>query len=77
MAFRDDVSREAAVKKMSEQIDQQVGTLTALVNNAGMLETQMRVEAMDAACLQRVLTTNVISYFLCTKEAIKKQFNYK
>jgi NAD(P)-dependent dehydrogenase (short-subunit alcohol dehydrogenase family) len=42
------------------------------VNNAGMLEKQMRVEAMDAARINRVLTTNVTSYFLCAREALKR-----
>jgi NAD(P)-dependent dehydrogenase (short-subunit alcohol dehydrogenase family) len=48
------------------------GNLTALVNNAGILEIQMRVEDMDAARLQRVFNNNIVSYFLCTKEAIRR-----
>ena len=45
---------------------------TALVNNAGILETQMRVEAMDAARLQRVFATNVVGSFLCAREAVRR-----
>jgi len=41
-----------------------------LVNNAGVLETQMRVESMDAARLARVFATNVTGSFLCAREAI-------
>ena len=48
------------------------GRVTALVNNAGILETQMRVEAMDAARLQRVFATNVIGAFLCAREAVRR-----
>ena len=48
------------------------GPLTALVNNAGILERQMRVEAMDAARLQRVFATNVTGSFLCAREAVRR-----
>jgi NAD(P)-dependent dehydrogenase (short-subunit alcohol dehydrogenase family) len=42
------------------------------VNNAGILETQMRVDAMSAARLHRVLSTNVIGAFLCAREAVRR-----
>ena len=43
-----DVAQEADVVRLFETCDRELGTVTALVNNAGILETQMRVEAMDA-----------------------------
>ena len=46
--------------------------MTALVNNAGILETQMRVEAMDAARITRILATNVVGAFLCAREAVRR-----
>jgi NAD(P)-dependent dehydrogenase (short-subunit alcohol dehydrogenase family) len=46
--------------------------MSALVNNAGVLETQSRVESMDAARLQRVFSTNVIGPFLCAREAVRR-----
>ena len=49
-----------------------LGRLSALVNNAGILETQMRVESMDAARLHRVLSTNVVGAFICAREAVKR-----
>ena len=48
------------------------GPLAGLVNNAGILETQMRVEAMDAARLQRVFATNVVGAFICAREAVRR-----
>ena len=45
---------------------------TALVNNAGILETQTRVEHMDAARLQRVFATNVTGAFICAREAVRR-----
>ena len=50
----------------------QLGVLTALVNNAGILEKQTRVEQMDAARLDRVFATNVRGAFLCAREAVRR-----
>lgn len=67
-----DVSIEADVIRLFETADARLGRLSALVNNAGILETQMRVEAMDAGRLHRVLATNVVGPFLCAREAVKR-----
>ena len=53
-------------------IDARLGPLTGLVNNAGILLPQMLVEQMDAERINRLLTTNVTSYFLCCRAAIKR-----
>jgi NAD(P)-dependent dehydrogenase (short-subunit alcohol dehydrogenase family) len=71
LAVQADVSEEAGVVKLFAAADA-LGRLVGLVNNAGILERQMRVETMDAARLQRVLATNVIGPFLCAREAIKR-----
>jgi NAD(P)-dependent dehydrogenase (short-subunit alcohol dehydrogenase family) len=55
-----------------EACDRELGIVTALVNNAGVLEKQMRVESMDAARLQRVLSTNVVGAFICAREAVRR-----
>jgi NAD(P)-dependent dehydrogenase (short-subunit alcohol dehydrogenase family) len=67
-----DVSREGDVVRLFEECDARLGRLTALVNNAGVLETQARVDAIDAARLSRVLATNVIGSFLCAREAVRR-----
>jgi len=67
-----DVAIEAEVLRLFEACDSAFGRLDALVNNAGILEKQMRVEAMDAARLQRVFATNVTGSFLCAREAVKR-----
>lgn len=72
IAVAADVAVEAEVVRLFETVDRQLGTLTALVNNAGILETQMRVEDMDAARLNRVLTANVTSCFVCAREALRR-----
>jgi NAD(P)-dependent dehydrogenase (short-subunit alcohol dehydrogenase family) len=55
-----------------ERTDRELGPVTALVNNAGILAQQQRVEAMDAARLNRILATNVTGSFICAREAIKR-----
>jgi NAD(P)-dependent dehydrogenase (short-subunit alcohol dehydrogenase family) len=67
-----DVAIEADVVRLFEACDRELGRVTALVNNAGILETQMRVDAMDAARLQRVFAANVTGSFMCAREAVKR-----
>jgi NAD(P)-dependent dehydrogenase (short-subunit alcohol dehydrogenase family) len=67
-----DVSVEAEVVRLFETVDARLGRLTALVNNAGILETQSRLDQLDAARLSRVFATNVIGAFLCAREAVKR-----
>ena len=70
IAIAADISVEADVLRLYESIDRQLGPITALVNNAGILERQGRVQSIDAARLQRVFATNVIGSFLCAREAV-------
>ncbi len=72
IAVKADVADETQVLHMFEAIDRELGRLDVLVNNAGMLEQQMRLEQMDAARWSRVLGANVIGSFLCAREAIKR-----
>ncbi|MEB0010258.1 SDR family oxidoreductase [Glaciimonas sp. Gout2] len=72
IAVAADVAVESDVVKLFETVDTKLGTLTALVNNAGILETQMRLEQMDAARLQRIFATNVVGSFICAREAVKR-----
>jgi NAD(P)-dependent dehydrogenase (short-subunit alcohol dehydrogenase family) len=72
VAVQADVSSEADVTRLFEECDTWLGRLTALVNNAGILETQARVEAIDAARLHRVLATNVVGPFLCSGQAVRR-----
>jgi NAD(P)-dependent dehydrogenase (short-subunit alcohol dehydrogenase family) len=67
-----DVSAEADVLRLFDAVDARLGRLTALVNNAGILETQSRVDEIDAARLGRIFATNVTGAFLCAREAVKR-----
>jgi NAD(P)-dependent dehydrogenase (short-subunit alcohol dehydrogenase family) len=72
IAVAADVSVEGDVQRLFATVDDTLGPLTALVNNAGILETQMRVDAMEAARLQRIFATNVVGPFLCAREAVRR-----
>jgi NAD(P)-dependent dehydrogenase (short-subunit alcohol dehydrogenase family) len=72
IAVAADVSVEADVVHLFETSDRLLGRLRGLVNNAGVLETQMRVEQMDAARLQRIFATNIAGSFLCAREAVRR-----
>ena len=67
-----DVSIETDVLRLFQTIDERLGPLRALVNNAGVLETQTRVDSIDAARIGRVFATNVTGAFLCAREAVKR-----
>ncbi len=72
IAVAADVASEADVLRLFETVDTRLGRLSALVNNAGILEQQTTVLKMDAGRLQRVLATNVIGAFLCAREAVRR-----
>jgi NAD(P)-dependent dehydrogenase (short-subunit alcohol dehydrogenase family) len=72
LAIAADVGVEHEVTRLFEQIDAQLGPISALVNNAGILDQQMRVDSMDAARLQRIFTTNIVGPFLCAREAVRR-----
>jgi NAD(P)-dependent dehydrogenase (short-subunit alcohol dehydrogenase family) len=72
VAVPGDVAAEPDVLRLFAECDRSLGPLTALVNNAGVVLSQSRVEAMDAARLQRMFATNVIGAFLCAREAIRR-----
>lgn len=71
-ALAADVANEEDVLRLFREVDDAFGRLDVLVNNAGILERQMRLEDMDVARLQRVFAVNVTGTFLCCREAVKR-----
>ena len=72
IAVQADTSVEADVVRLFGTMDKELGRVTALVNNAGIVQRQSRVEDMDAARIQRMMAVNVLGPFLCAREAIKR-----
>jgi len=72
IAVQADIVVEDEVVRLFETVDRELGPLTALVNNAATLESQMRLEQMDAARMQRMFATNAIGTMLCAREAVRR-----
>ncbi|MBG9998272.1 SDR family oxidoreductase [Pseudoalteromonas sp. NSLLW24] len=70
-----DVSLEADVLALFMHIDKVFGRLDVLINNAGILKPQMPLLEMSAERINEVLTTNITSAFLCSREVIKRMGN--
>ena len=70
-AVAGDVAREADVVRMFDEA-QKLAPLRALVNNAGILERQGRLDEMEAARFERVFATNITGAFLCAREAVRR-----
>ncbi len=67
-----DISNESDVIKLFKIVDKELGTVSALVNNAGILEQQMRIDEIDSARVNRVFAVNVIGSIICCREAVKR-----
>ncbi|WP_077037987.1 SDR family oxidoreductase [Pelomonas sp. KK5] len=67
-----DVSDEAQVRAMFTRIDEELGRLDALVNNAGIVARAARLDEMSVERWQRVFGVNVIGTLLCSREAVKR-----
>lgn len=70
IAVGGDVAVEAEVLQLFRTVDSELGALAALVNNAGILERQTRVENLSADRMARVFATNVVGSILCAREAV-------
>jgi NAD(P)-dependent dehydrogenase (short-subunit alcohol dehydrogenase family) len=71
VAVQGDVANEGDVVRLFETCRTELGVPVGLVNNAGIVALQSRVEDMDAARLQRVFAVNITGCFLCAREAVK------
>jgi NAD(P)-dependent dehydrogenase (short-subunit alcohol dehydrogenase family) len=72
IAIQADVGEERDVVRLFDEATETLGALSALVNNAGILESQMRVSDLDAARLERIFRVNVTGAFLCAREAVRR-----
>lgn len=72
IAVRADVAIEADIVAMFARIDAELGVITALVNNAGIIQPQMNLVDMDAARINKIMTVNVTGTMICCREAAKR-----
>lgn len=71
-AFQADVSKEKEIIRLFEEVDEEFCNLTSLVNNAGILEQQCRLENITWQRLHRIFEVNTLGSFICCREAIKR-----
>ena len=71
IAVRGDVASEPDVIRLFATRQAELGVPVGLVNNAGVVALQSRVENMTAERLQRVFAVNIVGSFLCAREAVK------
>ena len=72
IAVQGDVASEADILAMFQAVDTQLGRLSALVNNAGVVDVTARVDAMSTERLRRMFDTNVIGSIVCAREAVRR-----
>ena len=70
--IRADVANEDDVERMFATVDTELGTLAVLVNNAGTLDLQTRLDEMTAERVERTLRVNVLGVFLCCRAAVRR-----
>jgi NAD(P)-dependent dehydrogenase (short-subunit alcohol dehydrogenase family) len=67
-----DVSSESAVVAMFMALDDELGPLGGLVNNAGIVDVAARLQEMSAARIGRLFDVNVVGAFVCAREAVRR-----
>jgi NAD(P)-dependent dehydrogenase (short-subunit alcohol dehydrogenase family) len=72
IAVKADVASEDDILAMFRTVDAQLGPLTALVNNAGVVDVAARVDEMSLARLKRMFEINVIGSIVCAREAVRR-----
>jgi NAD(P)-dependent dehydrogenase (short-subunit alcohol dehydrogenase family) len=72
IAVQADVAQEEQVLAMFAAVDAQLGRLTALVNNAGVVDVTARLDEMSVARLKRMFDINVIGAMVCAREAVRR-----
>ncbi len=71
VAVRGDVSQEADILALFAESDK-LGTLKVLVNNAGVMDRENRLDEMSTERIRRIIDVNVMGSILCAREAVKR-----
>jgi NAD(P)-dependent dehydrogenase (short-subunit alcohol dehydrogenase family) len=72
VAIQADISKEPDILRLFAETDRIFGNLHSLVNNAGILEQQKRLEEIDISRLNRIFSANITGQLICAREAIKR-----
>ena len=72
LAVAGDMSSEKDILNLFETSDAKLGTPKVLINNAGIIDVQSRVEDYTLERLQRMFAVNITGAFLCAREAVRR-----
>lgn len=72
IAVAADVSKQADTARLFETVDERLGTLNALVNNAGIHGPRVRVDELGIDALRDVLDVNVVGLIACSQQAVRR-----
>ena len=72
IAVQADISDTSQIKKLFSVVDNELGTLTALINNAGFTGTRCKVLDLNVETIRRTIDINITGLILCAREAIKR-----
>ena len=72
IAVQGDVADENDVMKLFDRADKDLGTITAVINNAGIVAAQGTIETFDHARMKRLLEINVLGALTVAREAARR-----
>lgn len=71
-AVQADMASEADIVRMFRESEQELGPLTALVNNAGIIGPAGRLDTVDDEALRHLLCVNISGPIICAREAVRR-----
>jgi NAD(P)-dependent dehydrogenase (short-subunit alcohol dehydrogenase family) len=67
-----DTSVEEQVVELFKRVDDELGPVAGLVNNAGIVAPARRLDEMELDRIQRMMAVNVVGPFVCAREAVRR-----
>ena len=72
VAVQADIAEPADVARLFDAVEDALGPVTALVNNAGTTGRITRFAELELATLRRVIDVNLVGCMLCSQEALRR-----
>ena len=71
IAVKGDVASEADILNLFAETKSRLGPVTGLINNAGILSKEGRLDTFSTERIARIIAVNVTGSILCAREAVK------
>jgi NAD(P)-dependent dehydrogenase (short-subunit alcohol dehydrogenase family) len=72
IAVQADISNSSQIERLFTTVDNELGTLTVLINNAALTGTRCKVLDLNIDTIRRTIDINITGLILCAREAIKR-----